>query len=70
MSALMIGIILPVRSGSYLLDIPAALVGMIVLAVLIGVIESIMARLRLLRVPQLLVGAGAISVIGLILILR
>jgi formate hydrogenlyase subunit 4 len=70
MSALLIGIMLPVHSGSYLVDILAALVGMIVLAVLIGVIESIMARLRLLHVPQLLLGAGAISVMGLILILR
>jgi formate hydrogenlyase subunit 4 len=70
MSALLIGIIMPVRSGNYLVDIPAALAGMSILAVLIGVIESIMARLRLLRVPQLLVGAGAISVVGLILILR
>jgi formate hydrogenlyase subunit 4 len=70
MSALLIGIILPVRSGNYLVDIPAALAGMIVLAVLIGGIESMMARLRLLRVPQLLVGAGAISLMGLILILR
>jgi formate hydrogenlyase subunit 4 len=70
MSAVLIGIILPVRSGNPWLDIPAALAGMIFLAMLIGVIESIMARLRLLRVPQLLIGAGAISVIGLILILR
>jgi formate hydrogenlyase subunit 4 len=70
MSALLIGIILPVHTGNYLLDIPAAFAGMILLAALIGVIESIMARLRLVRVPQLLLGAGAISVIGLILILR
>jgi formate hydrogenlyase subunit 4 len=70
MSALLIGIILPLRSGNLWLDIPAALAGMILIAILIGVIESIMARLRLLRVPQLLVGAGVISVIGLILILR
>ena len=66
----MIGIILPVRSGSLWMDIPAALAGMILIAIVIGVVESIMARLRLLRVPQLLVGAGVISVIGLILILR
>jgi formate hydrogenlyase subunit 4 len=70
MSALLIGIILPVHTGNYFLDIPAALACTILLAALIGVIESIMARLRLLRVPQLLVGAGAISVMGLILILR
>jgi formate hydrogenlyase subunit 4 len=70
MSALLIGIVLPVRSGNCWLDMTAALGGMFFVAVLIGVIESIMARLRLLRVPQLLVGAGAITVMGLILILR
>jgi formate hydrogenlyase subunit 4 len=70
LSALLIGIVLPVHTGNYFIDIPAALAGMILLAALIGVIESIMARLRLLRVPQLLLGAGAISVMGLILILR
>jgi formate hydrogenlyase subunit 4 len=70
MIALLVGIILPMRSGNLWADIPAALAGMILIAILIGVIESIMARLRLLRVPQLLVGAGVISVIGLILILR
>jgi formate hydrogenlyase subunit 4 len=70
MSALLIGIILPVRSMNPWLDVPAALACMVFLAVLIGVIESMMARLRLLRVPQLLIGAGAISVIGLILIFR
>jgi formate hydrogenlyase subunit 4 len=70
LSALLIGIVLPVRSGDPWLDFPVALAGMIVLAVMIGVIESIMARLRLLRVPQLLIGAGAISVMGLILIFR
>jgi formate hydrogenlyase subunit 4 len=70
MSALLIGIILPVHTGNYLVDLLAALACMILLAALIGVIESIMARLRLLRIPQLLLGAGAITVIGLILILR
>lgn len=70
MSALLIGIVVPVHTGNLLIDIPAAVAGMIVLASLIGVIESVMARLRLLRVPQLLVGACAISVIGLILVIR
>jgi formate hydrogenlyase subunit 4 len=70
MGALLVGIVLPMRTGYVLLDVPAALVGMILLAILIGVIESVMARLRLLRVPQLLVGAGIIAVIALILILR
>jgi formate hydrogenlyase subunit 4 len=70
MSALLIGFILPVRTGNPLLDIPIAIAGMVVLAALIGVIESVMARLRLLHVPQLLVWAGVIAVIGLILVLR
>jgi formate hydrogenlyase subunit 4 len=70
MSALLAGIILPVHSGNYLVDILAALACMLLIAALIGVIESIMARLRLLRVPQLLVGAGAISIMALILIFR
>jgi formate hydrogenlyase subunit 4 len=70
MSALLIGIILPVRFNNPWLDISGALAGMTLLAALIGAVESVMARLRLLRVPQLLIGASAISVIGLILILR
>lgn len=70
MSALLIGIVVPVHTGKFLIDIPVAVAGMIALAALIGVIESVMARLKLLRVPQLLVGAGAISIIGLILVLR
>jgi formate hydrogenlyase subunit 4 len=70
MSALLIGVVVPVATGKLWIDIPAAIIGMIVLAALIGVIESIMARLRLLRVPQLLIGAGAISIIGIVLIIR
>jgi formate hydrogenlyase subunit 4 len=70
MGALLIGIVVPVHTGNLWIDIPLAICGMLVLAALIGVIESVMARLRLLRVPQLLVGAAAISIIGLILILR
>jgi len=70
MGALLIGLVVPLHTGTIWIDIPVAVSGMMALAILIGVIESIMARLRLLRVPQLLVGAGAISVIGLILVLR
>jgi formate hydrogenlyase subunit 4 len=70
MSAVLIGFIVPVRTGNLLIDGSAAIAGMLVLAVLIGVIESVMARLRLLHVPQLLVWAGVIAVIGLILVSR
>jgi formate hydrogenlyase subunit 4 len=70
MSAVLIGFIVPVRTGNFWIDVSAAIAGMLVLAVLIGVIESVMARLRLLHVPQLLVWAGVIAVIGLILVSR
>jgi len=70
MSAVLIGFIVPVRTGNFWIDMSAAIAGMIVLAALIGVIESVMARLRLLHVPQLLVWAGVIAVIGLILVSR
>jgi formate hydrogenlyase subunit 4 len=70
MGALLIGIILPLRTGIFFVDFAAAILAMFMLAILIGIIESVMARLRLLRVPQLLVGAGVIAVIALILILR
>ena len=70
MGALLIGIVIPVRSGNPWLDVPAALCGMIAISVLVGIVESSMARLRLLRVPQLLVGASALSVLALLLVLR
>jgi formate hydrogenlyase subunit 4 len=70
MSAVLIGFIVPVRTGNLWIDVSAAIAGMLVLAALIGVIESVMARLRLLHVPQLLVWAGVIAVIGLILVSR
>jgi formate hydrogenlyase subunit 4 len=70
MSAILIGFIVPVRTGNLWIDVAAAIAGMMVLAAFIGVIESVMARLRLLHVPQLLILAGVIAVIGLILVLR
>jgi hypothetical protein len=54
LGALIVGIVLPVRSGSPLLDLGAATAGMFGLAVATGLVESGMARLRLLRVPHLL----------------
>jgi formate hydrogenlyase subunit 4 len=69
MSALLAGVLVPVRSGRPLVDAAAVIGGIFVVAVVIGIIESSMARLRLLRVPQLLTGAGALSVLALILVL-
>jgi len=69
-AALVVNLIVPVRSGSAAVDLGAALLGMAGLAVAIGLVESAMARLRLVRVPQLLVAAGALSALAAILTLR
>ena len=68
MSALLAGVLVPVRSGRPLVDAAAVIGGIFVVAVAIGIIESSMARLRLLRVPQLLTGAGALAVLALMLV--
>ena len=70
LGSLLVGIVLPVRSGLAVLDLAAGIGGMFILAVLVGVIESTMARLRLLRVPQLLVAATVLSVLAMILVTR
>lgn len=66
-AALLIGIVLPVRSGYFFVDTSVAVLGMFGVAVLVGLVESCMARLRLPRVPQLLVGAVALAALALIL---
>jgi formate hydrogenlyase subunit 4 len=70
LSALLVGLVVPIRSGNLWLDGAAALAGMLCCGVMIGVIESSMARLRLLRVPQLLVGASVLAALALVLVLR
>ncbi len=70
MGALLVGLLLPLRTGSAWLDGGAFLAGMFSLAVVIGIIESSIARLRMNRVPQFLVGASAFAVVALALILR
>jgi formate hydrogenlyase subunit 4 len=70
LGALVIGLVVPVRTGSVWLDGIAALAGMVGLAILTGLIESSMARLRLVRVPQLLIGASVLSTVALVLTLQ
>ena len=69
-AALLVGLAVPRATRS----LPAALAllvgGLAAVAVAVGIVESVMARLRLTRVPQLLVGAGALSLFGIILLLR
>jgi len=40
------------------------------MAVGVGIVEASMARLRMNRLPQFLVAAGALAVVGVILLLR
>lgn len=68
--ALLAGILVPVRTGIFLVDAIAVVCGIFLLAVAIGVVESVMARLRMLRVPQLLSAAGALAVLALVLVLK
>jgi formate hydrogenlyase subunit 4 len=69
LGSLLVGLVVPVRSGIVWLDGSAMLLGMAVLAVVIGMIESAMARYRLVHVPQFIVGAATLSAVGFILIL-
>jgi formate hydrogenlyase subunit 4 len=70
LATLVVGILVPVRSGLWMVDLASGIAGIAVLAVVTGVIESIMARLRLLRVPQFLVGASVLSILALVLVMR
>jgi len=69
LGSLLVGLVVPVRSGILWLDGLAMLLGMAVLAAVIGMIESAMARYRLVHVPHFIVGAATLSVVGFILIL-
>jgi formate hydrogenlyase subunit 4 len=70
LGALLVGILVPVRSGWWGVDLSAGIAGMLVLAVLVGTIESTIARLRLVRVPQFLVAASVLSILALVLVTR
>jgi formate hydrogenlyase subunit 4 len=70
LGALLVGILAPVRSGWWGLDLVSGIAGMMVLAAFVGVIESTIARLRLVRVPQFLVAASVLSILALVLVMR
>lgn len=70
LGTLLVGILVPVRSGWWGVDLAAGVAGMMVLAALVGVIEATIARLRLVRVPQFLVAASVLSVLALVLVMR
>ncbi|MFH0937777.1 MAG: NADH-quinone oxidoreductase subunit H [Planctomycetota bacterium] len=70
LGAILVAVVVPVRTGHAWIDGAAAIGGLFGLAVVIGVIESCMARLRLIRVPQLLIVASALATLSLIVALR
>ena len=68
LGALVVGVVVPVRTGAAVLDGGVFVVAMLLLGVAVGVVESAMARLRLLRVPQLLVASGVLAALATALI--
>ncbi len=69
-SALLVGVLIPIRTGMVVVDGLIGLVGIGVIAVVVGIMESTMARLRLLHVPQLLSIGLVLSLVSLILVMR
>ncbi len=70
LGCLLVGTLMPLRTGSVGLDLVAGLLELGVLAVGVGAVESIMARLRLVRVPQFLIAASILSIVALCLVAR
>jgi formate hydrogenlyase subunit 4 len=70
LGALLTGVIAPLRTGWFVVDLAGGLAGMAALAIVTGTVESVMARLRLLRVPQFLIAASILSIVALILVMR
>ena len=69
-SSLVVGVVMPWRTGHPILDLLGSVGAVFVLGVLVGVVESTMARLRLVRVPQMLSAAGVLAIIAIIWALR
>ncbi len=67
--AILAHLLLPIPQQGGMAGLALFLAGEVGAAVLVGLVESAMARLRLPRVPQFLIGVGALSVIGLALLL-
>ena len=68
LGALVVGVVVPVRTGAPVIDGGVFVAAMLLLGVAVGVVESAMARLRLLRVPQLLVASGVLAALATALI--
>jgi len=66
-AALLVGLLLPIVSGSAWVSVALGVAGVGVVSVALGAIESSMARLRLLHVPGLILGAGAATAVAFLL---
>src|SRR5690242_19302387 len=62
--SLLVGVAVPVRSGTLWLDGAAMLAGMAALGIVVGMIESTMARYRLTQVPAIVVGGATLSAVA------
>jgi formate hydrogenlyase subunit 4 len=70
LAALLVGVVLPARTGLAVVDDVIALAGVFGVTVAVGVIESVIARLRLVRIPQLLIGASSLAALACVLVLQ
>jgi formate hydrogenlyase subunit 4 len=70
LSALVLHVLVPLRTGIVAADWAIFLAAMIAMAVAIGVVESVMARLQMRHVPTLLVAAALLCGFGFLLMLR
>ncbi|MDY6831225.1 MAG: NADH-quinone oxidoreductase subunit H [Thermodesulfobacteriota bacterium] len=69
-AALLTGLVIPFRTGTFYLEVMINTAGIFATAILVGVIESAMARLRLVYVPEMLIVGLAVTVASLLWILR
>jgi formate hydrogenlyase subunit 4 len=67
-AAMIVRLIVPIRTGNEAADWLLFLVSVLAVAVVVGVIESTMARLRLIAIPKLLISACVLSALGLVLV--
>lgn len=65
-AALLVGTMLPFRTGMVVVDAAIWSGGMLFVVVLVGFIESMMARLPMHHVPRLLVGAGVLAAVAML----
>ena len=70
LGAILLQVVMPLRTATLWLDVPLLVAGILVLAVAVGVTESVMARLRMFHVPYLLVAAVLFCAFGFLLLVR